>query len=156
MDKTVRGVFKTFSEELEITRRIKVNFDFHDKLMPIKAFTIDWESIILNFITNAVWALENIPEEQRQIRVRLRLKDKFVELAFADSGIGLEPGSRDRVFEPTFSTKRDKRGNVVGTGMGLAIIENFVKGYGGTVDVKSPSDLGGAEFVIRIPGSKPK
>jgi len=156
LDKVITGVFKTFSEELENNRGINIELNFAKKLLPIKAFAIDWESIVLNFITNSVWALENISDDKRKIRVELRLKGQFIELAFADSGRGLEAGSRDRVFEPTFSTKRDKRGNVIGTGMGLAIIENFVKGYGGNVDITSPSDLGGAEFIVRVPVSKSK
>src|SRR5262249_52793729 len=73
LDKVVRRVFTSFAQALEEERRIKVEFDFPepDQVPPVTAFSIDWESIIVNFITNAVWALENTPAQDRKIRVRI-------------------------------------------------------------------------------------
>ncbi len=69
----------------------------------------------------------------------------------ADSGHGIAAGTVDNIFIPTFSTKRNRDGDVIGTGMGLAIVQNFIESYNGTIWVESPSELGGAEFHIEIP-----
>lgn len=147
----IEDVFRAFSEELENRRGITLDLQLPRKTYSIRAFHIDWESIIINLITNAVWALDDIPKEDRKIRVKLYETNQSLNLSFADSGIGIEAGVIDKIFAPTFSTKRNQRGDVIGTGMGLAIVENFVNGYGGSINVESPSDLGGAQFHISIP-----
>lgn len=148
----VDGVLRHFRTTLEIEKRIRIIEDYADNIPPILAFRIDWESIIINLLTNAVWALEDTPSDYRQIRIRIYESDGVLCLAFADSGRGLESGTELLVFSPTFSTKRNERGDVIGTGMGLAIIKNLIEvGHGGTVEVVSPSDIGGAEFRILVP-----
>ncbi len=62
-----------------------------------------------------------------------------------DDGPGIPPESRARVFDPYFTTKVD------GTGLGLAIVKKIVVEHGGRVDVTT-SSLGGASFVIHLPG----
>ncbi len=153
LDKVVRRVFSSFRQSLEEERQIKVEFDFPepDQIPPITAFNIDWESIIVNFITNAVWSLENTPAEKRKIRVRLLVEEDTLTLAFADSGCGIAEGTEDSIFEPTFSTKRNRKGDLFGTGMGLAIVQGFVQSYEGTIRVESPCEIGGAQFIIEIP-----
>lgn len=150
LDQVVRSVFRTF--DLPQTRQIGVELDFPAGYVPpILAFRIDWESILVNLLTNAVWALTSTPLEQRKIRVRIRVRNNRLVLSFADGGIGIEPGTIDRIFEPTFSTRRNDKGVVIGTGMGLAIVENLLQSYTGTIQVESPSELGGAEFHISVP-----
>ena len=151
LDSVIKYVFSSFSEELKQRRGIDIKLEFPERIPPISAFHIDWESIIINMITNAVWALDDTPRDKRKIRVRVLKTDNKLQISFADSGCGIEAGTIDRIFEPTFSTRRNQRGDIIGTGMGLAIVENFVYSYGGTIKVESPSDLGGAEFHIKVP-----
>lgn len=147
LDKVVIEVIKSF--DLEQTRDTLVEFDFPRNTPPILAFIVDWESIIVNFLTNALWALR--PVKKRIIRVRIRQINSQLNLWFADSGQGISKGTIDHIFEPTFSTKRNDRGDKIGTGMGLAIVDDLVKSYGGKVHAISPSDIGGAEFHIEVP-----
>ena len=106
----------------------------------------------MNFITNSVWALRDTQAQERKIRIVIKESSKNLVVRFADSGYGLEEGTSDKIFLPTFSTKRNDKGEIIGTGMGLAIVKSFVEDYdGGSVNVSSPCDLGGAEFEIAIP-----
>jgi signal transduction histidine kinase len=150
LNRVVSEVFGYFEESLR-ERNISIDLSEVPKsLPPIRAFRIDWESIVVNLITNSVWGLQDTPKEKRQIRVSLKEVDGHIEMRFADSGFGLEPGTSDKIFLPTFSTKRNEKGQVIGTGMGLAIVKGFVESYsGGEISVESPCDLGGAEFLIR-------
>lgn len=151
LDHITKDIFSSFGEELRVKRGIQIDINVKGKIPPIFAFLIDWESIIINFITNSVWALENTPREKRKIRVDLQEVNNRIRLSFADSGSGIEAGIIDRIFEPNFSRKRNERGDIIGTGMGLAIVENFVYSYGGTIKVDAHSDIGGAEFTIEVP-----
>ena len=147
IDKVIGDIFKSFA--LEETRNVCVELDFPQHTPPIRAFIVDWESIFVNLLTNAVWALQ--PVHNREIRVRIREIDGRLNIRFADSGRGISKGTIDHIFEPAFSTKRNDRGDKIGTGMGLAIVEDLVNSYSGNIHVSSPSDLGGAEFHIVAP-----
>ena len=150
LNKLIQDLLGVFMLSLEEKRNIKVIREIQE-IEPIRGFIIDWESIIINFISNAIWALEDTPSGSRLIRIRLFTKDNAVHLSFADSGCGIAKDTIDRIFDPTFTTKKDRQGRTTGTGMGLYIIDNLVKSYGGTIRAESPSDLGGAQFLIRVP-----
>ena len=62
----------------------------------------------------------------------------------ADSGPGVPLESRNRIFEPFYTTKKE------GTGIGLSLVDRIVRDHGGLISVGT-SKWGGAEFKIRIP-----
>ncbi|MBN1795910.1 MAG: sensor histidine kinase [Sedimentisphaerales bacterium] len=152
LEVVARKVFSSFETSLG-----DKNIDYKIKpsrpVSNIHGFEIDWESIFVNMITNSVWAIVEGPQRKnRIIRVSFNENEKYISIRFADSGKGLEAGTEDKIFLPTFSTKRNAKGEVIGTGMGLTIVKSFVEDYdGASIRVKSPCDLGGAEFQIRIP-----
>ena len=119
----------------------------------VRSFEIDWESIAINLITNATWALEDTPRDKRQIKIIFeRVGGTRLRLAFMDSGCGLETGQENTIFLPMHSRKTDRRGNSIGTGMGLSIIKNQVEDHmpSGTITAQQHSDLGGAGFYIEV------
>ena len=152
LDQVVKNVFEQFTGSFD-KKHIEIALDLpEESIHPILAFEIDWESILLNLISNAAWAIDEQEHDGRRIRVVLREMENTIELRFADSGCGIASGTERDIFRPTFSTKRSPDGRVIGTGMGLAIVKSFVGDYkGGTISVTPNSDLGGAEFVIRVP-----
>ena len=151
LSRVITQVLRYFAGPFQ-KRSITVELNLPEKVSPIRAFEIDWESIFINLITNAVWALQNTKTEQRKIRISMWEAKNYLKITFADSGCGLEAGTEDRIFAPTFSTKRNEKGEIDGTGLGLAIVKGFVEDYtGGSIHVESPCDLGGAQFHIQIP-----
>jgi signal transduction histidine kinase len=143
-------VFSAF-EKIFGDKNISLQKQLPESLPLIIGFPIDWESIFVNLITNSIWAMQNIAKENRVILVTTETDAESIVIHFSDSGIGLEKGTEDNIFLPTFSTKRNSEGDVIGTGMGLAIVKNFIDSYDGSISAFSPSNLGGAEFIIRIP-----
>lgn len=119
----------------------------------VRSFEIDWESIAINLITNSTWALENTQRDERKIKIVFeRVGGTRLRLAFMDSGCGLEAGQENTIFLPMHSRKTDRKGNSIGTGMGLSIIKNQVEDHmpSGTITAKQYSDLGGAGFYIEV------
>lgn len=160
LKKVIQNVFRTFDESLRVQR--KIDLDVEPNLPPdpcrIKGYPIDWESVLVNLITNAEWALRERKEiYQRKIRVTLRVEESWLVLTFDDNGIGIPVGHEERIFLPTFSTKRNDSGEIFGTGMGLTIVRNFVEqNTGGTITAVAKGDLGGASFRIRVPAASPE
>ncbi|MDH3628492.1 MAG: ATP-binding protein [Acidobacteriota bacterium] len=98
--------------------------------------------VMINLIDNAMAAMEN----RGRIRIVARSPrgDGSLRVEFSDTGPGIPPGDRDKMFSPYFSTKKR------GTGLGLAIVHKVVTDHGGTIRV-TDNEPEGAMFVIEIP-----
>jgi len=95
--------------------------------------------VFVNLIDNAVHAAG----EAGHVRVQASADGHHVEVAVEDSGKGLDPAIRARLFEPLMTTKAK------GIGLGLALVKRIVERHGGTVRY-APGDKG-ARFVVRLP-----
>lgn len=81
--------------------------------------------------------------EAKQINL---LPGPYVKLAVSDTGPGISPALRDRIFDPFFSTRREEGGS----GLGLAVVHGIVSALGGTIRVES--QLGeGTRFEVFVP-----
>ena len=101
------------------------------------------EEMVLNLLNNAAAAMKTMAEGKK-IVVTSSVEDNGILLTVSDSGPGIAPEIKDKIFDPYFTTKSD------GTGIGLSISHRIVTDHGGSLTV-SDSDLGGAEFRIEIP-----
>jgi signal transduction histidine kinase len=70
----------------------------------------------------------------------------WIEVAIDDSGPGIDPAARDRVFEPFYSTKS----RAGGTGLGLSISHEIVRRHGGELAIEDRPDGQGCRFVVRL------
>ena len=130
------------------TRRADVRIDF--RMTEEMAFTGDavkFGQIIINLLSNAIEASENLPKT-RDIEIGMKKHEDNITITVKDYGSGISPENIDRIFEPYFSTKK-KSGQ--GLGIGLALTKNIVEeAFGGTISVSS--QLGnGSIFVVSLP-----
>jgi signal transduction histidine kinase len=89
-----------------------------------------------------------------RIRVAPRVGDRTVVLEVADSGIGIPPEDRERLFERFYRTPAATEGAIPGTGLGLTITKAIVDAHGGTIRVGDGID-GGTAFVVELPEDGP-
>lgn len=99
--------------------------------------------VLLGLLANATAVVPSGGE----ITLEARAANDSVELAVADSGPGVAPELRERVFEPFFTTRAR------GTGLGLAVARQIVEAHGGRIDVVDRPQ-GGARFVICLPAAR--
>ncbi len=123
---------------------ISLQRDFAPALPIVKADAELIRRVIVNLIDNAAEALEGATLRSISVTTRLASNGDAVEIEVADTGHGISPEDKDKLFLPHFSTK-DR-----GTGLGLAIASRIIAEHHGTlrVDDNVPS---GARFLIRLP-----
>lgn len=101
-------------------------------------------SVIVNLIDNAAEALEAEPLREILVTTNLRPESDTIEISVADTGRGISPEDKDKLFLPYFSTK-DR-----GTGLGLAIAARIISEHGGSLRVEDHPPHG-SRFVIELP-----
>lgn len=104
------------------------------------------EQVLVNLITNAFQAMEGTGGPKR-LEVASAVQEGRVVLRVSDSGPGVAPSIREKVFDPFFTTRKD------GSGIGLSFSQRIVSDHGGALRVGA-SRWGGAEFRIELPVSK--
>ncbi|MBI3886879.1 MAG: GHKL domain-containing protein [Opitutae bacterium] len=101
--------------------------------------------VFLNLLNNSRQALETHPGE-RAIRVTVREQSGVVCVDFADTGPGLSPAVRARLFEPFHSTK------ATGNGLGLSLCRRLVQAHGAEIEALPVAT--GAVFRLHLPRAK--
>jgi len=101
------------------------------------------EQVLVNLITNACQAMEGA-EGPKFLEIGSAVRDGRIVLRVADSGPGVPPSLREKVFDPFFTTRKD------GSGIGLSFSHRIVADHGGELRV-GVSRWGGAEFRIELP-----
>jgi signal transduction histidine kinase/DNA-binding NarL/FixJ family response regulator len=101
------------------------------------------QQVFLNLILNAIEAMPNGGE----LRIRGRIigeKGHWAAISITDTGVGIEPGNLDKIFEPFYTTKTE------GSGLGLSVCHNIVTNHGGRIDVESIVGHG-STFTVQLP-----
>jgi len=109
------------------------------------------EQVVLNLLVNAAQAIPNDGAEHRiAIDVREHGADRFA-IEVRDTGVGIAPELRARIFDPFVTTKPIGEG----TGLGLSICHTIVASLGGTIDVESEVGKGTTFRIVLPRGSAP-
>ncbi len=101
-------------------------------------------SVLVNLIDNAAEALEDADRREIQVSTHLRVESDTIEITVADTGHGISPQDKDKLFLPHFSTKER------GTGLGLAIAARIISEHGGALRVEDNLPTG-SRFLIELP-----
>lgn len=106
---------------------------------------------LLNLVTNALDACTDMEciEKPKEVLIRTSQEDGWaVQYQVKDTGCGMDPETREKVFRSFFSTKGSK-----GTGLGLMITRKIVQEHGGEISLDSEKGKGSV-FTIRLPEKK--
>jgi len=94
--------------------------------------------MIINLTRNSIQA------EATEIEIQVKSIDNNFVLLFSDNGKGISANDKDKIFEPSFTTKKK------GMGIGLKLIKRFLEGINGNIILLETSDKG-TTFKITIP-----
>jgi len=140
----VREAVEVFSERLD---GITLKSNFAENVATVRADAGLLRSVVVNLIDNAAEALENSSFREITVSTKSLPDVEAVEISVADTGNGISPEDKDKLFLPHFSTK-DR-----GTGLGLAIAARIIAEHGGSIHVEDNFPVG-SRFVIELPAAE--
>jgi signal transduction histidine kinase len=126
-------------------QRIAVECSLASTVPGILADEFQIEQAVYNVIRNAVEAMPD--GGTLSVRTTGDTEQGSVRIIVQDTGPGIAPANRERIFETFFTTKSQ------GTGLGLSIVEGVLKNHGGTISVEQPAG-GGTRITVNLPGSR--
>jgi len=103
-----------------------------DNLYTIRAFEVDMDSIFNNLLSNSLNALKGVDRDQKLIEISWKRAGNMIEILFSDNGKGIEPQYQkkpENIFKLLESSKKNRKGEKIGTGLGLYIVQSIVEEY---------------------------
>ncbi len=145
VNKAVREGIGFFTHRLS-RDRIELELDFSDDVGDIRADPGQLRQVVANLFLNAMQAIA----KGGTITIRTARSGSDVLMSIRDTGCGMSPEIQDKIFIPFFTTKKPHRG----TGLGLSVVLDIVKGMGGAIRVDSEPGIG-TRVEVRLPVAPP-
>jgi C4-dicarboxylate-specific signal transduction histidine kinase len=124
---------------------ISVRTRLDDALAPVVGDRTQLQQVVLNLLMNGIEALSGSEAAPRELSiVSMPANGRAVQVSVADSGPGVSPAMRERLFQAFHTTKPH------GMGMGLAISRSIVEAHGGRLWATA-NEPRGAVFVLTLP-----
>jgi signal transduction histidine kinase len=147
VNELIREVLGLVQRELS-NGRISVRTELFDGLPKVMANRVQLQLVFRNLISNAIEAMSSVTDRRRVLRVSSEIsKSSSVLVAVEDSGTGIDPKDKDRIFDAFFTTKSH------GMGMGLSICRSIVEAHGGQLSA-SPAHPHGSVLEVSLPAAK--
>ncbi|HEV8120394.1 MAG TPA: ATP-binding protein, partial [Candidatus Polarisedimenticolia bacterium] len=108
------------------------------------------KQVLSNLLSNAV----KFTPTGGAVTVRLRGDGEWIRLAVEDTGIGIRPEDKARIFDAFTQVDGSLARQYQGTGLGLTLVRRFVEMHGGRVSVESVPERG-SRFLVDLPGRRP-
>lgn len=118
----------------------------------IRAFEVDMDSIFNNLLSNALNALKGSKAENKVISIDWHKNQDDIEIIFIDNGKGLDTKYKDNpeeIFNLFETSKTDRHGNKIGTGLGLYIVKTIIQEYNNSTISVTPK-VKGVKFIIKF------
>ena len=126
---------------------ILLETDFSAGVQPIMGDRVQLQQVILNLIRNGVEAMSTVTLRRRVLQVSSQIDERGdVVIAVTDTGTGLDPTKKERIFDAFFTTKPE------GMGLGLSICRSIVETHGGRLWA-SPNLTQGSTFQFTVPAA---
>jgi PAS domain S-box-containing protein len=127
---------------------ISVRTQLAEALPRVQGDRVQLQQVLLNLIINAIEAMRDVGEEERELLISTRNEPDGVSVEVRDSGPGFAPAVLDRVFEAFYTTKSS------GLGLGLSICRSIIEAHNGRLWA-SPNVPRGAIFGFIAPAPAP-
>ncbi|HOQ80367.1 MAG TPA: ATP-binding protein [Candidatus Cloacimonadota bacterium] len=145
VNQTINNAISLINQQLKahgIIFRVKLD----PKSVTLYGTPISMEQALINLIINAMHALDTLNQREKFIRLTTMIKENSLLIHLEDNGPGISDDIANKIFDPFFTQKPKEQG----TGLGLTLVQNFVKDLNGKI-VLVKEKRKGTHFLITIP-----
>jgi signal transduction histidine kinase len=139
LKKSWTRIFKKKDIQLIIVDKIE------KKPYNFRAFEMDMSTIFTNLINNSIDSFNSLTEiQERKINIDLKISGDNIEILYSDNGVGLDnvfDEDKDEIFLPFKTSKKDRKGKDIGTGLGMYLVKSVIDDNNGAIDILDP-DIG--------------
>ncbi|MBU0509991.1 response regulator [bacterium] len=151
LNELLREELRFLEADLDYKHNVAKTFAFADNVPTILGRYSDFSQSFTNVVRNALDAMYD--REKRELFIGTEVRDGDIRITIRDSGCGIAPEDRERVFLPFFTTKalvgRDAE-RPTGTGLGLSTVQKLLAPYGARYEISSEVGTG-TTFCICVP-----
>ena len=130
-------------------KKMKVQIDYSSEKVDCEVDADRMKEAFHNLISNAI----KFSRDNSQLFVTVQEKYPAVVIKIRDQGIGIPREEIPYIFEKMYRASNSKNISVKGTGLGLFVVSQIIRGHGGRISVQSRVDEG-TEFTITLPRSR--
>lgn len=132
-----------------LAKRVAVRAELREPIAPARADPEKLQRVLFNLIQNAI---RHTPADG-SVTVRAEGSPAGVEIEVADTGHGIAPADRARVFEAFYRAGPDKSRSTPGAGLGLAISRSIIEAHGGRIWLESEGVGTQVRFSLPLAGA---
>ena len=144
LNEATREVIALSLRELQSSRVI-VRTELADDLPLVTADRVQLQQVVLNLLRNAVDSMTSVADRPRELLIKTEQENgDRVRLSVKDAGVGFDPQSLDKLFDPFYSTKNG------GMGVGLSVSRSIIENHQGRLWAIL-NDSPGATFLFSVP-----
>ena len=144
LNETIRQVLALIGDQAK-RNCVMIRTRFADDPFPVLGDQVQLQQVVLNLVMNAIEAMSSVGEHARELVITTENVDPDqVQVTVEDSGVGLDPNTMQKIFDPFYTTKPG------GMGMGLSISRSILQAHGGRLWAAS-KDGAGTIFHFTLP-----
>jgi len=132
LDKNWKKVFKSKDIILQIDDKLRgKNYNF-------RAFEMDINTIFSNLINNSIDSFENLQKvQEREIKITSSINEEQLEFVYSDNGTGIPKvfSTKEDIFLAFTTSKRNKKGDEIGTGLGMYLVKSVIDDNNGDIKI---------------------
>jgi len=141
---------KSLFETYAISRNVKIDFQHNCETYLTAIDEQKFEKIIDNLLSNAI----KYSYENSVVFIKLTSNEKSFEITIQDFGIGISSSAKKKLFSGYYRGENAINSKIVGTGIGLLLVKNYVDILGGTITFTS-DEKSGTIFCLNLPKREP-
>jgi len=142
---------KTLVVSIALKNKIILNIVVDEKLSIIQADIRKFKQILFNLISNAI----KFSPQGSTVTIDAKRVDDHIRIEVIDTGIGISEEDQKKLFKSFVQIDSSNSRQFTGTGLGLALVKQFVEMHGGKVWIESEHDKG-STFIFTMPIKKKK
>ncbi|MBU4448139.1 MAG: PAS domain-containing protein, partial [Proteobacteria bacterium] len=142
----ILGELVELLRERAASQQVTLKLVAPDGLPLIQADRRSMEEVFGNLVSNAI----NYSPDGGEVRITAISRGDYLEVEVKDQGIGIEAEEISKIFDKFYRVKSPKTRQVIGTGLGLALVKGLIEAHRGSVDVDSEVGAG-TTFRVKLP-----